>query len=781
MKLKNNILLLLSIVVLAITSITSVFAWYVSNYGIKQAISDDKLTANGAYYKSGNGTKEKPYVIANARHLYNLAWLQDLGFYDDKVYYFELECDIDMSDLKYGNNKPSPIPAIGIDNHPFVSVFKGNGHTINNLFVASNFSATNCITPSTEILNSRNQNTVYKSYNTSTNNIISSYNGLFGTINKFNNSSDSDSEVTNFTIANAKIESSQNTLVGYICGYVNSSLSTVGVAKSQLTIDENVTHVESYPITKYGIIGDYNSNDVDWGQNSGQGNDWGGSIDIASFAKRINYIAKSENGGNTPEAYKTYNSTNFKANLYYSRTFDWDTPYQSGQYVALMEGTYMPLNINLETATISGSYSGDMGSYYTSGSNTGEPVLSNNTGYIVGKNTNTGSATPRFHNKIFNSDKNGIPLSINVTDQKGTITSSDSNNDGLFDIFNYENISFFYLDTSTSTTYRILDVENKDKTWSKTIGGTTIDTINVKDCNFGDLESGYYNVKHQFAQMLSDGNTAAILDTKAININGIQIFGGSSNKDIVKETYSNVRIHKQTFDSYEMLQGGFNFELEKSGSAKLVIGPYTNSNSSHIFPSLYKVERSSDLKTITSYKKITAIYSSNGKYYSQFSDNSASIPSGATKELDLTSLYTQNTLKQNGAYYIEIPLDSGDYWFGPDSADNKCPYILYFDIGANAGDSGDSKTVKIENIDYTYYNNDEKTSYAIVGSNDFTLSKAYFNIDGTTTSVVTLYVMRSIQSGNLVYYYFVSGGGLSITTSGSPTASSDQDSWNKQE
>lgn len=782
MKINKNILSLLSLSAIAVTTITSVYAWYVSTIGIVQDISDNKLAANASYYQSGDGSKNTPFVIANARHLYNLAWLQDLGYYDDKVYYFKLANDIDMSTLKIGDNGQSPIPAIGIDDHPFIGSFDGQGYTINNLYVASNFSSSNCITPSRTILNSHNQEQKKQTFNTKTNNIISNYNGLFGVIKKFSDdsttASSSDSKVTNFTIANAKIESSQNTLVGYICGYVNSNLSQVGVANSNLTIRKDVTHYSSYPITKYGLVGDYNSTNVDWSQNSGQNNSWGGSIDIASFAKRINFIAKSENNGKTPNAFTTYTSTKFNAKLYYSRSFDWNTQYQSGQYVALMEGTYMPLNINLETATISGTYSGDMGSYYTSGSNSGEPVLNNNTGYIVGKNTNTGNATPRFHNKTFNASKNGIPYSINVTDQKGTINSTDEDKDGLFDIFSYDNISFFYVDTSTSITYRIIDDENKEKTWTNKIGSTsssttTVSTIDVKNCNFGNITSGYYNVKHQFAKMMNDGNTSSILKNGAININGIQIFGGSSNAQILKSSYSNVKIHNKTFKSYEMLQGGFNFELEKSGSVKIIIGPYTSSGDSHIFPSLYKVERSADLTTITSYKKVTEIYEREKSYYLQFSDNSASIPSEATKVLDLNSLYTENTLKQNGAYYIEIPLGSGDYWFGPDNSNNKCPYILYFDIGANAGDY----IANIEDIDFTYVSG---TGYAIVDTdNGFTLSNVYFNIDGTTTKEVALYVMRSIQAGNLVYYYFISDGGLTNTTSGSPTDAKTKEDFDK--
>ena len=51
--------------------------WFSNNISIvpTQIIA----SSDGAYYASGNGTKDDPYVINNARHLYNLAWLQYLG------------------------------------------------------------------------------------------------------------------------------------------------------------------------------------------------------------------------------------------------------------------------------------------------------------------------------------------------------------------------------------------------------------------------------------------------------------------------------------------------------------------------------------------------------------------------------------------------------------------------------------------------------------------------------------------------------------------------------
>ena len=203
-----------------------------------------------------------------------------------------------------------------------------------------------------------------------------------------------------------------------------------------------------------------------------------------------------------------------------------------------------------------------------------------------------------------------------------------------------------------------------------------------------------------------------------------------------------------------MLKGGFNFTLEKSGSIKIVVGPYTSSPDGHIFPSLYEIKRDSDLK-IESYKKIDAIYSQGGNYTYQYSDNSATIPSGTPKLLDLESLYKQGTLKQNCAYYIEIPLNSGDYWFGPDSNVNKCPYILYFDIGANAGEDGGSDTdTSLPKVDFVYYNNTK--TLVKISDDGYIKSQIVFKIASTASGVFEFNRTNSAT----VLYYIASGNSI---------------------
>ena len=41
--------------------------------------------STAAYFARGDGSEENPYIITNRRHLYNLAWLQYLGNFNETV------------------------------------------------------------------------------------------------------------------------------------------------------------------------------------------------------------------------------------------------------------------------------------------------------------------------------------------------------------------------------------------------------------------------------------------------------------------------------------------------------------------------------------------------------------------------------------------------------------------------------------------------------------------------------------------------------------------------
>ena len=647
MKINKSLLSLIPLTAVAVTTITSVFAWYVSTIGITQDLSDGKLAANASYFESGDGSKDSPFIISNARHLYNLAWLQDLGHFDDKVYYFELKNDIDMSQLKVGSNSASPIPAIGIDDHPFIGSFNGNGHTINNLFVATSFSSDTCIKPSQDVLNSHNQEQTKETYNTTTNTIISSYNGLFGVIKKYKDSSDSDSQVTNFTIANAKIESSQNTLVGYICGYVNSDLSHVGVASSNLTIGEGVTHITTtsttYPISKYGIVGDYNnaSGGIQWEQSGGDIG-YGTSTDITALHNSL--IKNKLNDGDTGKIKSKY-VLPFK--------YDNDTPIKgSGDQI---------------TVTTSGSRTQKINpsEYYTYKAST----KGNNLGYYIGE------------------------------------------------VKTYE-MSLDY---------------NKD--------------------DFGVQSGSGYNVTNANLKTPPD-DVLTYLKNNGTHL--IRLNNGYSSDNIANSTFSYVQ-------NGQVGNWTGNLILPSNG---IWVAPKENGTFKFVFYNANYGKSGNAGSVGILFTELTRV--TPGDYSSAFVYNSL-ICSGISYSCKYG--YFEKTATAGKEYYITF-YNSSSY---------DAPYIAYMDIGTNGTDTP-TYIGTIKDIDYTYYTDSNKTGYALVNTdNDFKLSGVYFNIDSTTTKEVALYVMRSIQSGNLVYYYFVSDGGLTNTVTGSPTKKDSLDDWKSQE
>ncbi len=134
------------------------------------------------------------------------------------------------------------------------------------------------------------------------------------------------------------------------------------------------------------------------------------------------------------------------------------------------------------------------------------------------------------------------------------------------------------------------------------------------------------------------------------------------------------------------------------------------------------------------------------------------------------------SLKQYGAYYIEIPLNKGDYWIGADDTQNKSPYLLYLDIGANAGEAEEETDFKIEKIDFVYSNNQTATKPTVnlIDSEGYVISDVIFSLNGTSTSQV-FYFYRLIESSGesttyTVYYGKSTTDGLTISKSGSGAA-----------
>ena len=72
-----------------IATVTSTIAWFAPTAVIENNKTPIEGATEGAYFAYGDGSAEKPYGIKKPRHLYNLAWLNYLGFFNKSQFYFE--------------------------------------------------------------------------------------------------------------------------------------------------------------------------------------------------------------------------------------------------------------------------------------------------------------------------------------------------------------------------------------------------------------------------------------------------------------------------------------------------------------------------------------------------------------------------------------------------------------------------------------------------------------------------------------------------------------------
>ncbi|MCR5021860.1 hypothetical protein [Ruminococcus sp.] len=214
----------------ALYIVPGAYAWF-SNY------KDRELNVTGnvrrTYFERGRGTADDPYVIARPLQLYYLAWLQDIGIFnqdidnDDTIdtVYFELgnmngqeaneNMVIDMSGFT--------LPPIGTTEYPFVGSFNGNGRTISGLTVSNDDTALSdmpsSITPDSATTNAP---------------IL----GLFGVVGVYNDTDTTDWSAPERSVYDVVLEDitidnkdplGGRALAGIAAGYVNGVMENVKV------------------------------------------------------------------------------------------------------------------------------------------------------------------------------------------------------------------------------------------------------------------------------------------------------------------------------------------------------------------------------------------------------------------------------------------------------------------------------------------------------------------------------------------------------------------------
>lgn len=227
-KLVNLILALF----LAVFSIGYVFAWFA---GPGATVNLSLTGSAGSYFAGGNGSEKNPFIISNAQHMYNLAWLNNTGrLVPDTKYYFKVaDANGNPTEIDMGN---IVLPPIGTTEHPFIGDFDGNGSQIINLKVS---------TDHTHITNAELYNSGDKEYSTAV--------GMFGQtastakyeLTEDGNSTqtiaeeEAESNVHDFILVDPQVEVSGNSSyynstsqiyrAGIAVGYVDGDMSNISV------------------------------------------------------------------------------------------------------------------------------------------------------------------------------------------------------------------------------------------------------------------------------------------------------------------------------------------------------------------------------------------------------------------------------------------------------------------------------------------------------------------------------------------------------------------------
>ncbi|MCR5491003.1 MAG: hypothetical protein K6F32_02605 [Bacilli bacterium] len=332
--------IMLCISACVIGGISSAVAWFSEKASVGEQTS---LVgeSQGAYFARGTGTATEPFIINRPVHLYNLAWLQYIGYFNDSnaPYYFALDpvdasTDLDMSGWV--------LPPIGTTMYPFIGHFTGNNELISNLTVDNVIDAGHITrTPTFIKSGSVDSSKVLKVYEKGTESITSGtflsstvdIVGFFGVVGEYTGMAEVDAAYSDVNSINALAldgatvsSSSSKTLVGIVCGYDNATLSGVAVDNATINAAEGASCFDAditENISDYSLVGAATDAALEKCYlTSGQaalpqienpnttngGTEWGGSIDIKSVYEKLKTIRDSDEcvplSYNTEETYK---------------------------------------------------------------------------------------------------------------------------------------------------------------------------------------------------------------------------------------------------------------------------------------------------------------------------------------------------------------------------------------------------------------------------------------------------------------------------------------------
>jgi hypothetical protein len=678
------------------TLFTATFAWF--NVANKAALNSGQGFTASSYFESGDGSATSPYVITKPIHLYNLAWLQYLGYFnkvENDAYqqvYFVLQDNIDMTSDESNN---WTLPPIGTTDNPFIGSFDGNDYIISNLTV-DNVLAEGHITRKPSTVTSLTGLDIVGTFG-----VVGDYN-----LNASYTYSSAINKVSNVYLDKVIVSSqSDSTLAGIVAGYVNGNISNVDVSDSGLSLKSGVTPLDSTNLTSnlsdYSTVGyataDYKSthkitnttistplttNATYTYQGSGTSTGWGGSIDMYSLFSRLTYFFNN--------ATESIDTSNYNVTEVYNDS----TLYSSTSYA----GTYD--NYYDSSSPLKGSFSfhEDSGTYL----------------YLTGRRDLSTEITNNY-DATYTISSNGTYLSLNgktlaTTNQASSATAWYFSNFGdSGTVFTIINGTKYYLratktlssSVTTSSTYWTSSATSLYETYRNKKYYLYLNNSSFAVSTSSSSGLSIEQVSPSSSETTTRDNGAAVLDSYfPLNVNSDYtanenntgyIISGMSSSDKTYEDHGNIRVSSYSMDSIQYGLNGSSYYSEGDTHLEAVTKTATSNGSYVVISDDYNKDDTlnstlkSKFSTKTSYEDLGL-----EKY---------------KKSLDsLYSVFNDNSYNVYGLHFVGKSISMDETFLAPKALINKTEYSNY-QLPRNAIDFNLKEKGKVNFFAGTYYTN----------------------------------------------------------------------------
>ena len=738
---RNGVRFLSGILAAVLLLGTTTFCWLSLANGSRVDFPTSFGSAKANYFESGEGSPGDPYLISSPVHLYNLAWLQYLGYFNKNSAltngraqsYFKLKNDLVMTGVA--------IPPIGTAEYPFLGHFDGNGCVVSSLTVSNAFDDLKDVRPTAAVFDRESAGGKLQTAGSKAGSMTEvAIVGLFGvtgdygaliengtntnyaTVNCQQYTEDSTEEkktlvpvptdgtpitendlyyaamyVGNFYTDILHVRSvSQNTLIGLAAGYVKGSIENVGVYRADMMLSKDARALDGTVqgiVSKYTLVGDFDADTVGWSENpvtGGKAPGWGGSIDFKNFSRRLNYMITATYNASLVSGKRAYywNAANyhlnFRVDLYPAsepalkgQQFAWDQLHSAATYAYCDLKDGTYLHLNIDEATMFA-----------------DPQI---TDLASGWNINA----------WYQQNAPELPSTGNTGYIVGGQTSSTTTNGHVrvrIQRLNYK-YSIYKSFGATGASGLQYD-DSKLVLYTKTSDDE--DFKGIADSYNGLSGAGYisadsllrYNkngVRSSFGNFL--GKNGYLYGMRFAQ--GIDYLSG--NNDAQKY---------QEIDGVQYVKRAINFKIKEEGVITAVVGSYYNTTNAQSMFALYKITRSQDEKKITSLQQVERVYQYVGTgtvtdkyptvFVGQSSNDTYATNNNYKKTYDRTWF---DALEVGKAYYVEIPVEANsEYAISKDfKTSNENAYIMYLDIGANGGATPggqQSKPYLMQSVDF---------------------------------------------------------------------------------